>query len=361
MARFAIVLAVLVAAAVGFVVIKDHQSDGALREEPFVYGLDEAWSESLENARRSVESDTVTWRAAHSVVMSPDARARAETNLDEALHSILNSPPSEDAAIWIGRRLAYLGRYEEAISNYTSGLEHHPDSAKLLRHRGHRYVTVGKLDEAIADLSRADELTRGRPDEIEPDGIPNARNSPTSTLQSNILYHLGLAHFLKGDFAAARDVYERCYTVSLATDDMLVATTHWLTMTLRRVGRTDLAQAALMPIHADLDIIENHAYLDLALMRRGDMTVERALGGPGVEAVAADSNEATPPAPLQPGPLQPGNVEWSTRAFGVAHWKLTHGEQDEARELLERIVAERGWPAFGFLAAQAELARMGDE
>ena len=38
---------------------------------------------------------------------------------------------------------------------------------------------------------------------IEPDGQPNARNIPTSTLNSNIYYHLGLAQYLKGEFEAA--------------------------------------------------------------------------------------------------------------------------------------------------------------
>ena len=217
-----------------------------------------------------VDAATAAFRAEHAVQSSDEGRRAAEANLAEAWAAWVAAPDDEDAILWAGRRLAYLARYEEAIAVYTIGLQRHPDSAKLLRHRGHRYVTTGDLDAAIADLSRADALMRDQPDEIEPDGIPNARNQPTSTLKSNILYHLGLAHFLKGDFEAARPVYERCYSVSLGSDDMLVATTHWLVMTLRRVGREDLAQAALMPIHADLDVFENHAYHDLALMRRGE-------------------------------------------------------------------------------------------
>ena len=51
------------------------------------------------------------------------------------------------------------------------------------------------------------ELTSGLPDEVEPDGLPNAQNIPTGTLQFNIFYHLGLAHYLKGDLAAALDAY----------------------------------------------------------------------------------------------------------------------------------------------------------
>lgn len=341
MGRLALVLGILAAVAVGIVFWMDRTGDGETGDEPFVDGLGgKAWVAANEATIKGVDAATQEFRAAHAVESSPQSRAKAEANLEQAWADWNDAPDDEDACIWVGRRLAYLGNYEAAIAVYTTGLERFPDSAKLLRHRGHRFVTTGDLDAAVADLSRADALMADEPDEIEPDGLPNARNQPTSTLKSNILYHLGLAHFLDGDFEAARPVYERCYTASLGSDDMLVATTHWLVMTLRRVGREDLAQAALMPIHDGLDVFENHAYHDLALMRRGEMTPERALAGGGEE------------------PLQPGDVEWATRAFGVAHWKLTGGDADGARALLEQIVAERGWPAFGFLAARAELLRL---
>lgn len=116
-----------------------------------------------------------------------------------------------------------------------------------------------EFDRAIADLTRAAELTAGRPDAIEPDGIPNARNVPTSTLQSNIWYHLGLAHYLKGDFNRALVAYREAMRVS-GNPDMLVATSHWLYMTLRRLGRATEAEAVLAPISREMAIIENDAY-----------------------------------------------------------------------------------------------------
>ena len=48
--------------------------------------------------------------------------------------------------------------------------------------------------------------------------------------------------------------------------DLLVATSHWLYMTLRRLGRDDEARQVLKPIHADMYIIENHSYHRLLLM-----------------------------------------------------------------------------------------------
>ncbi|MCA9299888.1 MAG: tetratricopeptide repeat protein, partial [Phycisphaerales bacterium] len=100
-------------------------------------------------------------------------RARLEANLDEAWRAHDADPSDEMATIWLGRRLAYLGRYDEAIRTFTAGLEDHPDSYRLLRHRGHRYLTTRRFDEAVADLERARGLIEGVPDAVEPDGAPN--------------------------------------------------------------------------------------------------------------------------------------------------------------------------------------------
>ena len=90
-------------------------------------------------------------------------------------------PNDPDAIIWYGRRLAYLGRFREAIDTFTSGAKKFPDDARFYRHRGHRRITVRQFDLAIADFHKAEQLMRNRMDDIEPDGQPNSRNIPTST------------------------------------------------------------------------------------------------------------------------------------------------------------------------------------
>jgi len=107
---------------------------------------------------------------------------------------------------------------------------------------GLRHITLRELDRAIDDLQRAAELVAGRPDEVEPDGLPNARDIPTSTLQSNVWYHLGLAYYLKGNFEQALRCYRECMRVS-NNPDMMCATSHWLYMTLHRLGREEEAAA----------------------------------------------------------------------------------------------------------------------
>lgn len=91
--------------------------------------------------------------------------------------------------IWVGRRLAYMNRYREAIDLYSKGLEKFPNSPELYRHRGHRYISTRQFDQAIADFEKAAALVKNRPVEIEPDGIPNKLNKPLSSLQFNIWYH----------------------------------------------------------------------------------------------------------------------------------------------------------------------------
>lgn len=266
-----------------------------------------------------------------------DVLATYTARWEEARADLEAAPEDVDALIWMGRRTAYLGRYREAIDLYTRALELHPDDARLYRHRGHRYITVRELDRAIDDLRRAAELTEGRPDQIEPDGLPNARGIPTSTLQFNIWYHLGLAHYLKGDFVAAAAAYARCAEVS-QHDDSKVATAYWRTMTLRRLGREDEARTVMASIGPDMDVIESTGYLDLVLLHRGERTPEDLIGPAGDSATLAST----------------------TAGYGVGAWYLIEGDTARARDVFERVVSGRSqWAAFGYLAAEAEMARLG--
>ena len=159
----------------------------------------------------------------------------------------------------MGRRLAYLGRFREAIESFTEGIKKFPLDARFYRHRGHRYITLRRFDLAIDDLTKATKLIKDKPDEVEPDGLPNARKIPTSTLQSNIWYHLGLAQYLTGNYNEALRSYRRCLDVS-ENPDGLVAATHWIYMTLRRMNKERDAQEELEPISEGMDIIENTGY-----------------------------------------------------------------------------------------------------
>lgn len=269
-----------------------------------------------------------------SIPPTGEQKARLDADLAKAQADYDRDPASADAAIWLGRRLAYLGRFRDAIDIYTKGIARHPEEPRLYRHRGHRYITIRRFDQAAADLQRAADLVAGKPDEVEPDGAPNRAGIPRSTLQSNIWYHLGLAHYLNGNFTKALDAYQEGMKVSRVNDDMLVATSDWLYMTLRRLGRDAAARVVLEPIRERMDILENDAYHARLLMYKGLRSPESVL----------NLNTAD-------------DVQIATQGYGVGNWYLVNGDRAKAKEIFERVVSGRAWAAFGYIAAEADLKR----
>lgn len=265
----------------------------------------------------------------------PDSfREVQERKLHEAVRALSEDPDDADARIWFGRRLAYLGRYTEAIAVFGEGIRRHPEDARFLRHRGHRMITTRRLDRAVSDLQRAAEMVEGEADLIEPDGLPNARDEPTSTLQTNIYYHLALAHYLRGEFEQALAAYEQCRRRA-TNDDMLCATLHWKFVTLRRLGRHDEAEASLAPVHAEMEIIENHGYHRLLLMYKGLLEADQLL--------AQSRSDA--------------GIEFAPVAYGVARYWLDGTRERDGRRLLRELARRPEWAAFGCIAAEADLAR----
>ena len=286
---------------------------------------------------RKPEATSLLGRPLVSPEPPPERKAAMEKDLADARAVFEKNLTSADAAIWVGRRTAYLGRYREAIQVFSDAIAKHPSDARLYRHRGHRYITVREFDKAIDDLSKAAALVKDKADEVEPDGQPNAKNVPTSTLQTNIYYHLGLAHYLKGDFKAAADAYQRCMALS-KNADMQVATAHWRYMTLRRLKRDAEAAKVLESITADMSIIENASYHKLLLMYKGEMDGDSLL---------SESKKAS--------------LDAVTVGYGVANWHLYNGRADRAKEILGEIVKQyepSQWAGFGYIASEADLARL---
>lgn len=269
-----------------------------------------------------------------AVTLSDSVKKVFETNLRQAERKYKADSSNEDHVIWYGRRLAYLGNYKAAIEIFTRGIELNSANARFYRHRGHRYITLRCFDQAIADLKKAAELTREQIDEIEPDGIPNEKNIPTSTLQTNIYYHLGLAHYLTGNNRQALLALEKCLDIS-DNDDMKVATLNWLNIVLRKMGRKTDADQHLMRVTDDMEIIENHDYFDILYMyKTGD---DRKL------VVKTGEQES---------------LSNATLGFALGTYYQLKGNKEKAKVLFEKVVAGKQWSSFGFIATEAELARM---
>jgi len=153
-----------------------------------------------------------------------------------------------------------------------------------------------------------------------------------STLHSNIHYHLGLAYHLRRDFEKARAVYLEGLA-DAPNDDMRVATTHWLYLTLRRLDRDDEAAKALEAINPGMDVIENTVYHRLCLFYKGELA-EDAIAGEGDGTVMNDA-----------------------AAYGLGSWRLANGNAAGADRIFTRILEGPTWASFGHIAAEVAQAR----
>lgn len=269
----------------------------------------------------------------------PERPAAQQAKLDSNLavaKTNFEDDPSEDNYIWYGRREGYLLHLDEAIRIFTDGIADYPDSYRLYRHRGHRYISLRKFDEAVADLERAALLMQGQPLETEPDGQPNKINQPLSTTQFNVWYHLGLARYLRGDFEGAIGAYVRCLEIS-QNDDSRVAVWDWLYMSLRRVGRLAEALKVLKPIPNGMTIVENESYYTRLKMYKGWLTPDQVL--------TADSTS------------EDYDLNMATQGYGVGNWYYYNGDTAKATAVFEKVVSGKFFSAFGFIAAENELAR----
>ncbi|EIM78781.1 hypothetical protein A3SI_01956 [Nitritalea halalkaliphila LW7] len=268
---------------------------------------------------------------------SPERQAAETKRLQEALAAFEDTQEVGEG-IWVGRRLAYLGLHREAIAVYSALLDKHPRDPEVLRHRGHRYISLRELDAAIRDFSLAAQYMEGMPLQVEEDGLPNAQNIPLSTLQFNVWYHLGLAHYLVGDFESARQAYQRCLEVC-ENDDSIVATLDWYYMTLHRLGFAEEAEDLLRSF--DLEnavIIENDAYFQRLKLYSGQLEPEALLD-------------------LQQNPdTQEARLGFVTQGYGLGRYYMREGQPEAARNVFKRVLSTGYWAAFGYIASEKALA-----
>jgi tetratricopeptide (TPR) repeat protein len=237
---------------------------------------------------------------------------RLERELDEAVAALEEDPQDVTRHIMHGRRLAYLWRYHKAIAVYSEALTSFGESASLYRHRGHRYISVRRFGPAVRDLRRAYAL---QPHDFD------------------ICYHLGLARWLLGDYAGAREAYQG-FMPKCSDHEERVALSYWLYMSVRRLGMREEA-ARILEAAGSPDVDENKHYLDLLRLFRGEVN-------------EADIHELMSESPLAAGTL----------GFGLGCWHLFEGRPEEAAECFVEVVGGKYWPAFGFIAAETELARL---
>ena len=291
----------------------------------------EATSEESVELAPQLEAITLLGDSLHS---APPEAGKALDNYEAAKAEYSANPNDSEALIWYGRRTAYLGHFRKAIDIYTEGIEKHPEDARFYRHRGHRYISTRQYGNAIADFEKAATLIEGQADQTEPDGLPNDRNIPLSTLHGNIWYHLGLAYYLQNDMSKALEAFGN-RIVTHKYDDNIVSGGHWLYMINRRLGQTDTADSIIATVHSKMDIIENGSYYQMCRFYQG--------------AISAED-------------LQPAGKSSSSDdvlRYGLGNWYLYHEQDTTAAKEQYRWLLEEGNPfSFAYLAAEADWKRL---
>lgn len=262
-----------------------------------------------------------------------DSLPPALTNRIDSLSALaLEEDRLVDSYIWEARKTAYAGNYRDAIVQLSSAIIEFPNEPELYRHRGHRYITLREFDLAIRDFQIAARLFEGDEDITETDGLPNAKNIPLSSLQTNTWYHLGLAHYLKGEYDLANRAYLKGLEVS-NNNDMRVAFWYWQYMALRKAGHDLEAGQMLDQVTVDMELIENTSYYELLMVFKGVFSPDEILSGENSE------------------------LDNATLGYGLGFWHHINGRTERANQIWRNVYDAGNWAAFGFIASEAELAR----
>ena len=229
-----------------------------------------------------------------------------------AQSALAADPQNVDSLIQLGLAQSGIREYREAIATFTRGIQMAPQNPILYRWRGHRYLSIRELDSARADLDRGLALD--------------------STVYG-CWYHLGIVKYVTGDFDGAADAF--AHALPLAPDSgERAGSIDWSWMSLSRAGRAADAQAVLDQ-HPD-SLPEGNAYTRRIRLYRGEVA----------------PNDVVTPADTD-------GIQVATLSYGLGNWYLVQGDTTRAREWFSVSVQQSdGWPAFGFIASEAELRRL---
>ena len=274
----------------------------------------EAYADAVGAFLRAAETGTATtsqtlqYRSPAGV----EYRAQSDTGPIARAQAALDADPANvDLFIRLGIAQSGARQFREAIQTFSRGIAIAPENAMLYRWRGHRYLSVRELDRAEADF---------------------ARGLALDSANYGIWYHLGVVRFVRGDLAGAATAFARAQPRAPDAGE-LAGATDWLWMSLARAGRQAEGDAMLRTRPDSLPT--TNAYRQRLRLYRGEI-------GPDSVLTAADT----------------ADVAVATLSYGVGNWYLVRGDTTQARRWFERAVASGGWPAFGFIAAEAELRRL---
>lgn len=278
--------------------------------------------------------DTVLLSLLGKPLLAQKVSDELKLELSNKEEAYFNDTTNLDNLIWYGRFLAYAGKYKEAIELYSSGIIQHPNEPRLYRHRGHRFITIRQFENAIDDFEKAKSLMQGMSIQTEQDGMPNEKNIPVSSLQSNVLYHLGLAYYLSGDLHKAKKNFTECMELN-TNDDNIVSAVYWAFMTARRGGDIHAAKKFLDSVKPDMNIIENFTYHKICLH------FQQSLSEYDLREFAKTQVQSSKTA-----------VE-----YALGNWELFHNKPEIAESAFRKIIRGEDWNSFAYIAAEKDLTK----
>ncbi len=240
----------------------------------------------------------------------------SEYTADEELMAIeakLAEDP-DNAELWMekGLCLAKASLYREAEECYAHAISLDPFNGILYRHMAHRMLSQWRFEDALAGFTLASRL------------IPE---------NWDVWYHLGLSHYLLGDYEKAAKAYQRCLELS-KQDDEYIAVCDWYYMTERRLGNDARAQELLSYVPDQVDAGDNEDYYQRIRMYKGQIDAS--------EVLPEDLDSMDP-------------IDIITRGYGVSNFYRMNGDIEKADEIVDAIIkkGDEGdcYFAFGYLAA----------
>lgn len=240
-----------------------------------------------------------------------------------ARRALAADPKSPQLLLKLAQAQITVWQDREAVVTLTRALEVSPGDAALYTERGHRYLPLREFDKALADLTRALELDSKRMDAY---------------------YHLGLAHYFRGEFTQAAEAFRGAVQYAPNGDEK-INSTNWLYASLRRAGKPEEAAKAAAAIPPEMKNEADHTlfYLNLVRFFQGALPEAKAL----------------PPEPPPGNTDTEAELRFDTVAYGIGNWHLYNHEPAKAQDYFRRVAKGNVWVTWGFIGSELEVARAG--
>ncbi|MCR5738802.1 MAG: hypothetical protein K6G43_03220 [Lachnospiraceae bacterium] len=204
--------------------------------------------------------------------------------------------------ITLGNLLSSQYRYREAISIWNKASEDHPSERSLYLRIGAAYLTLFEFEASDNAFEKYIDL---------------------GGAESDILYPLGMSHYLKGEYEKASGYFER---IPPCGDEMLIAVIYWHLLCDIRLGGE---LSFLKHYHSDMDAGHHGAYKLVVSVLAGEKDPDEAL------------SEIT---------TETGDLDYCIAGYGLYCILKSRGIEDTV--LMEKILSRKEvWPSVSYLAA----------